>query len=90
MSRDKDGIKRGTNYIHRALIDQRRRADEAALVHYFTQAERCAHGEHDERVAEQRRVTYVGGRQVAPGTRYCRYCSAILTAATCENRKGED
>lgn len=73
-----DGIKRGTNYIHRALIDQRRRADDAALVAYFTQADRCAQDEHDEAVAKPGRTTYVGGRQVPPGTRYCRYCSASL------------
>lgn len=39
---------------------------------------RCAQGEHDEAEARPRYVTYVQGRQVSPGTRYCRRCWAIL------------
>jgi hypothetical protein len=73
-----DGIKRGTNYNHRALIERRLRADIAAITASYAQAERCAQGTHAETVAEPRRVTYVDGKQVAPGTRYCRYCSTIL------------
>lgn len=81
-----DGIKRGTNYMQRALIEQRRRVADAELVAYFSQAVRCGRGEHDETTARLRYVTYVRGRQVRPGTRYCRYCSTILP----EKRGGED
>lgn len=79
MSRgtDPDGIKRGTNYIHRALIEQRRQADESALLYYFNQPYRCHLGEHDEAIAEPKRVTYVRGHQVPPGTRYCRFCGSL-------------
>lgn len=52
------------------------------LARMAAQQARCIQGEHDERVAEQRRVTYVAGRQVRPGARYCHFCSAILEVPT--------
>jgi hypothetical protein len=40
---------------------------------------RCAQGQHDETTAREGYVTHIGlGRRVEPGTRYCRYCKAIL------------
>jgi len=53
-------------------------AAAAAITAAQVQAVRCARGEHDETVAKQGYVTYVRGSQVQPGTRYCRFCSAIL------------
>lgn len=48
------------------------------LERYEAQREACWRGEHDEATAQPRYVTYVRGRQVKPGTRYCRFCSTIL------------
>jgi hypothetical protein len=39
---------------------------------------RCSTGEHAETTAKKGYATYVGGRQVQPGTRYCRRCKLIL------------
>jgi hypothetical protein len=39
---------------------------------------KCRRGEHMETTAQPKYVTYVRGRQVQPGTRYCRRCPAIL------------
>jgi DNA-binding MarR family transcriptional regulator len=40
---------------------------------------RCARGDHDEQTAASRPyVTRVGGRDLAPGTRYCQRCKTIL------------
>lgn len=39
---------------------------------------KCARGEHLEKIAQPRYVTYVAGRQVPPGTRYCHRCFKIL------------
>ena len=58
----------------------------AALTAVASQKARCLRGEHDETVAKPGYVTYVRGSQVRPGTRYCRFCSRILSTAT-QNRQ---
>lgn len=73
-----DGFKRGTNYNQK--IGRWQAGPAAELLAAASQQARCQRGEHDETEAQPRRVTYVAGRQVPPGTRYCRYCSTILPA----------
>lgn len=53
-----------------------------ALAAAALQDLKCTRGEHLEAVAQPRYVTYVRGRQVPPGTRYCRRCSKILPTET--------
>ena len=43
-----------------------------------TQDAKCAVGEHDEVTTEPGRVSYLGIRRLAVGTRYCRRCFTIL------------
>jgi hypothetical protein len=50
----------------------------ALLAAAAEQDAKCRRGEHMETTAQPRYVTYVRGRQVKPGTRYCRRCSKIL------------
>jgi len=69
--------------IHRALVKEygytTRGAAATVIAVAQDQADRCACGEHDEAVAEKGHVTWLAfGKRVEPGTRYCRYCSAIL------------
>ena len=73
-----DGVRRGTNYIHRAKLAAMRDAVPRQIVAAAAQQARCAAGAHDVTVARPRYVTYVRGRKVEPGTQYCRYCSTIL------------
>jgi hypothetical protein len=79
MSGYTEGFSRGTNYCHRSRTA---RYDPAAAVPVAaSQRARCERGEHDEAVAGEGRVTYLAhGQRVQPGTRYCRYCSAVLPA----------
>ncbi len=67
--------------VHRALIRQHGYHNDPGplLAAAAAIAARCAAGEHDETVAEPRRVTYLGmGVRVEPGTRYCCRCKKIL------------
>ena len=74
--------KRWTNYNHRMAGGYDPAAELAtALSRRATQQARCTDGEHDVRVAKPGYVTYVRGRQVEPGTRYCCFCSVILADA---------
>jgi hypothetical protein len=74
-----DGIRRGTNYIHRAKLAAMRDMVPRQLAFAAAVHARCASGDHDATVAEKGRVTYLAyGKRVEPGTRYCRYCSTIL------------
>ena len=78
-----DGFKRGTNYNHRMnRADYDPRAELAAAYSLVADKNaKCAAGKHDERVAEPGYATYMAfGRRIEPGTRYCRWCSAILGA----------
>jgi hypothetical protein len=74
---DRDGFKRGTNYCHRMRGQENPAAVLAAAA---CQTAACARGEHDETAARAGYTTYVAGRQVEPGTRYCRYCFIVLPA----------
>jgi hypothetical protein len=57
-----------------ARIRQERAAAEAAGL------ASCTRGDHDEQTAPSRPyVTRVGGRDLAPGTRYCQRCKTILS-----------
>jgi hypothetical protein len=81
--------------IHRALIKEHgytTHADASAVVTAAqAQAARCERGEHDEAVAEKGRVTWLAfGRRVEPGTRYCRYCSAVLPPEDAAPVAGEE
>ena len=78
MSVGADGIKRGTNYIHRAKIAAMRGMAPRQIGAALAQDIACAEGHHAEATARQDYVTYVGGEQVAPGTRYCHRCQVII------------
>lgn len=71
------GLKPGTHIHHDPGPSPYERAC-GMMAAAATQDAKCARDEHDEVVAKPRYVTYVGGRQVPPGTRYCRRCSKIL------------
>jgi hypothetical protein len=51
---------------------------------------RCAEGEHDVRVAQQGYATYICGRRVQPGTRYCHFCAVILAGDTACDTPGRE
>lgn len=74
--------RRGTNYSRR--MASARVAEEAAAVILAaaSQAQRCQDGEHTWATARPTNVTYVHGRQVPPGTRYCWFCTAIAEDET--------
>lgn len=76
---ERDGFRRGTNYNWKIGRPDPRAELAAALTMTADRSAKCAQGEHDEAVAEPRRVTYIQGRRVATGTRYCRWCSLIIT-----------
>ena len=79
MATDSDGIKRGTNYIHRAKLAAMKDMIPRQLAFAATVHARCASGEHEAPVAKKGRVTYLAyGVRAEPGTRYCMYCSTIL------------
>ena len=61
-----------------------------ALLAVASQQARCTRGEHDKTEARKGYVTYVRGRQVPPGTRYCQFCSAILTDPDAAPVAGEE
>ena len=68
-----------------------------ALLGVANQRARCERGEHDATEARKGYATYVGPpgrkRQLEPGTRYCRFCSAILPreeAAKAAGERGSD
>lgn len=52
----------------------------AVIAAAAAQDARCAAGEHDEAIAKKGYVTYIRGRQVKSGTRYCYRCKVILPA----------
>jgi len=74
-----DGIKRGTNYIHRAKLAAMADMVPRQIAAAAAQRERCAAGQHAETTAERNRVTHLpGAGRVEPGTRYCMYCYTVL------------
>ncbi|MCW2904129.1 MAG: hypothetical protein JWO67_6394 [Streptosporangiaceae bacterium] len=49
-----------------------------AIAVLNAQVQACREGRHADTYAEHGRTTLVGGRPLAPGTRYCRCCLVVL------------